>query len=81
MRQASRFFMSARSKEWTTNHLGEWLNQTGIKALNTAHTTYAIYRKEHVERGVSPMKFNRCVNLEREYYAPYNVDRLPEDDE
>jgi hypothetical protein len=81
MKQSSKFMMDVGNKQWTDNHLGEWLQRKGIKALNTAHTTYAIYRKEHVEQGVSPMQFNKCVNVERDYYAPYNVDRLSEDEE
>jgi hypothetical protein len=81
MHKASKFMPSTDKKVWETNILGEWLEKNGIKALNTAHTVYSIYRKEHVELGVSPMKFNRCVNVDRDFYAPYNVDRLHEDDE
>lgn len=81
MKRSSRFIFDTEKRAWETNILGEWLSSRGIKALNTAHTTYAIYRKEHVELGISPMKFNKCVNIERDFYAPYNIDRLPEDDE
>lgn len=81
MRAASRFMIDTDKVSWETNILGEWLGKRNIPALNTAYTDYAIYRKEHIELGVSPMKFNKCVNVERDFYAPYNTDRLPEDDE
>lgn len=81
MKKSSRFMIEAPNKVWETNSLGDWLDMKGIKALNTAYTIYSIYRKEHVELGVSPMHFNKCVNVDREFYAPYNVDRLLEDED
>lgn len=79
MERASKFALEVDKTSWETNILGEWLSRSGIKALNTAYTFYAIYRKEHIELGVSPEQFNKCVNIERDFYAPYNVERLPED--
>ncbi len=81
MHRSSKFMVDSSKTHWETNILGEWLELKKIKASNTAHTTYSIYRKEHIELGVSPMQFNKCVNIDREFYAPYNVDRLSEDGE
>jgi hypothetical protein len=81
MKKASRFVVDTSKTVWETNMLGEWLIRRNIRAVNTVFTDYCIYRKEHIELGVDPMKFNKCVNVDRDYYAPYNVDRLAEDDE
>ena len=45
------------------------------------YVPYAIYRPEHIAHNIPPNNFNKCFNLERDYYAPYTtVDRLPEDE-
>jgi hypothetical protein len=81
MKRSSRFVIETNKQLWEANIVGEWLDSAGIQAVNTAHTDYCIYRQEHKEHGVDPSHFNRCVNIERDYYAPYNVDRLAEEEE
>lgn len=81
MKRSSKFVIETRKRIWEPNIVGEWLEEQGITAVNTVHTDYCIYRKEHVEQGIEPTMFNKCVNVERDFYAPYNTDRLPEDEE
>lgn len=79
MKESSKFFIDVEKNIWETNLLGEWLQSKNIKVKNTLYQFYAVYRKEHLDLGISPMKFYKCFNVERDYYAPYNIDRLSED--
>jgi hypothetical protein len=76
MKKASKFIIQVEKNIWEANILGEWLEKIGITALNTAHTVYCIYRKEHVELGISPNEFVQCLNIEHKFHAPYNLNGL-----
>lgn len=75
MDTASQFFQYMKYKSWNTNAFGEYLKSMKIDCDNTAELMYTILREEALIHDVK--NFNLCFNIDRDYYAPYNTDRLP----
>jgi hypothetical protein len=78
MNNASELVFNIPDKEWTNNIFAEYLKSINIKYINTHSTWYSILREEVPDKDV--MNFNKCFNLDRDYHAPYNTDRLPVND-
>lgn len=81
MNTTSNFVVNNRNNNFNNTLLMSYLSKCKIPVKGMGYVPYAIYRPEHIAHNIPPNNFNKCFNLERDYYAPYTtVDRLPEDE-
>jgi hypothetical protein len=81
MNAASDFIMKNKNINFCNSLLISHLAKHKITTKSMGFVPYAIYRPEHISHGISPYKFGKCFNMERDYYAPCTtVDRIPEDE-
>jgi hypothetical protein len=78
MNIASELILNIPNKEWKNNTFGEYLLSKNINCINTISTWYSVLREEVPDKDV--LNFNKCFNIDRDYHAPYNTDRLPVND-
>ncbi len=75
MDKSSMFFSETEIKTWKMNNFKEHLDLNDIPVAATRNHKYTVLRTEALNQDIN--NFNLCFNIDQDYHAPYNTERLP----